>query len=129
MAKKKPETTNGSGKPTEGEVSAKHNVANRDAIMREVGAELRRIKVDRKDLNEDAGEARKRLRDIAVEPKAFELALRIADLEDAEARNNYMTAFQESWDALAPGGQLDFVSAMVENPNQPDHEVTEPEAA
>ena len=126
---RKHKTTNGSGKPTKDEVTAKHNVKSRNLILAEIGTEFRRIHSERAVLNEDAGEPRKRLSDLDVNPQAFLHALRLADLDDGAARDAWMDAFHEAWGALGVGGQLDWVSALEINPNQPDHDVTEPEAA
>lgn len=97
--------------PTEGEVTALHNVKSRTAILAECGEQFRGIQAERSALNEQAGEIRTRLKEIGVEPKAFMAALRCADMEK-EGQDKYMDTFQEAFNALGSGGQLDWVSAL-----------------
>ena len=89
---------------------------NMDAVHRvidECAAGFRRITAERKELNEQAGDLRERLRDAGIDPKPFMAALRVADFEDQAARNEYMTAYQITYERLATGGQMDWVAAVA----------------
>ena len=105
-----------------------HNSDANSEVIADVAARMRAIRRSRKALNEDAAEQRQRLRDAGIEPKAFDLVLRIADLEDEAARQNYMDSFAEAWDTLGTGGQLDWVSIIEGEASEID-EVDPPEAA
>ena len=89
-----------------------HNVKSRAVIMTECATEMRRIKTERKELNEQAGDIRKRLRDVDINVKAWEAALRISDMDDVEARDAYMDGLREAFEALGVGQQMDWIAAQ-----------------
>ena len=89
-----------------------HSLKSRTNIQQECATEMRRIKATRKELNEQAGDIRKRLRDVDINVKAWEAALRISDMEDVEARDAYMDGLRESFEALGVGQQMDWVAAQ-----------------
>lgn len=81
-----------------------HNVKDLNKLIRECAKEMLEIKDERQDLNERAGEIRKRLRDSGVETKAFEFAVRVSEME-AEAKGNYIDWLKVSFEALGVGQQ------------------------
>ena len=123
---KKPKAGNGAGKVGAGEVTVtkNHNVKSRGLILAEIGAEFRQINAERARQNDRAGTQRKRLRELDVNPQAFLLTLRLADLEDGAARDSWMDAFHEAWSALGIGGQLDWIAAAGNDEAQP-HELAD----
>lgn len=72
----------------EGSAGAGHNSGDRRPLIKDVGDKMRAIKAERKKLNEQMAEQRKRLKDADVNVKAVESALRTADLEE-EARASF----------------------------------------
>ena len=89
----------------EGTSNAKHNIANLNKVIKECAGEMLQIKSERGDLNERAGDIRKRLKDAGVQTAAFDFALRIQDMEQ-EARDDYLDSLQVNFEALGIGGQL-----------------------
>jgi uncharacterized protein (DUF362 family) len=83
-------------------------------VLKAVAERMRALQEARVVLNADMADQRKRLRDMGIEPKAYALALRIADLDDAAAKNNYMRSFSDSFSALSDGGQIDWLDVPVE---------------
>lgn len=81
-----------------------HNVKDLNKLIRECAKEMIAIKEQRKDLNEQAGEIRQRLRDSGVETKAFEFAVRVSEMEQ-EAKDNYIDWLKVSFGALGVGQQ------------------------
>ena len=104
------------------------NSAAHKKMQRECADGLRRIAATRKELNEEAGEIRQRLRDAGIEPKAFDLVMKMRDLEDKSAVNQYMRTLRDGWEALEVGGQLDFISIEIEQSDEEQDAVSEPEA-
>jgi hypothetical protein len=94
------------------DTTAGHNSGERAKIMQECAEQMRGIKAERKELNDRAGEIRKRLEDAGINVKAWEAMLRIADMDDQAARDSYVDGLQEAYSALAPGQTLDFVSVL-----------------
>lgn len=121
---RKRKSSNGAGKPTSDEVTRKHNVKSRNLILAEVGTQFRGIYTARKELNDQAGDLRTRLRDIGMIPKAFEDGLKRADMEQ-EAQAAYMDSFHEAYNALASGGQLDWVAAAETAAKAEPHEMAD----
>lgn len=112
---------------TEGNGSVpEHNSKSIKEIRNECAKEMRRINSARKDLNEDAAGVRERLNDNGINVKAFMAALRVSDMEDVTARNNYLDELADSLKDLGMGEQLDFI-AHDEAQAAPS-EVNEPEA-
>ncbi len=102
------ETPNTNGaESAEGTSNAKHNVANLNKIIKECAVEMSRIKRERGDLNEQAGDIRARLKDAGVQPAAFDFALRVQGMEQ-EARDNYLESLRLNFDALGIGLQSDM---------------------
>ena len=88
----------------EGAANPEHNVADLKKLINECADGMTTIQKARADLNEDAGDIRKRLRDAGVEVKAFDAALRIRHME-AEARAQYTDSLQLAYEALSVGDQ------------------------
>ena len=65
-----------------------------------------RLQGERKELNEQAGDIRTRLKDSLIHVPSFMAALRIEDMSDDEARDAYLEGLRESFEALGVGGQL-----------------------
>ena len=107
----------------EGTTNAKHNVANLTKVIKECAGEMIKIKRERGDLNERAGDIRTRLKDAGVQTAAFDFALRIQDMEQ-EARDDYLDSLQVNFEALGIGGQLsmfpDAASATAKAGNSAD---------
>jgi hypothetical protein len=79
-------------------------------VVTSVADEFRAIKAARAKLTERAAKQRDRLTAAGLEPAAFALALRMADLEDQAAQANYMASLSTTWTALdVETGQLDWV--------------------
>lgn len=81
-----------------------HNVKDLTKLIRDCSREMVDIKSQRQDLNEQAGEIRKRLREAGVETKAFEFAVRVAEME-SEAKSNYCDWLKVCFEALGVGQQ------------------------
>ncbi len=106
-----------------------HNSSANADIIKSVAGKMRDIQTKRKALSEQAAKQRERLKDAGVEKHAFGLVLRIADLEDEAARQNYMDSLAECWGTLGVGGSLDWITAIEsEDAGEPD-EPTAPEDA
>jgi uncharacterized coiled-coil DUF342 family protein len=102
--------------------AAQHNAGMRKDIMRECAESMRGIKAQRSELNEQAGDIRKRLRDCAINVKAWEAMLRLADLDDDTARNDYIDGLREAHDALMPGQTGDLFTPMeAAEKSEPDY--------
>lgn len=89
--------------------AAKHSAKDRSVIIQECAASMRRIQDERATLNEDAGGIRQRLKDAGIDVKSFMAALRLSDMEDAEARDTFLDGLRESAAALGIGETLDWV--------------------
>ena len=113
--------------PDDKKDESRSNSAAHRKMQQECAAGLRDIADQRKALNQEAGEIRERLRDAGVEPKAFALVMKMADLEDKSAVNQYMSTLRDGWEALEVGGQLDFVSVEIEQDNAEQDAVSAPE--
>lgn len=94
------------GKPVEEGNGIEHNSASRKKIMSECAHQMREIKSQRAELNEQASDIRSRLRDNGIDVKSFEAALRLADMEDEGARDVYIDGLREAFAALGIGQQL-----------------------
>ncbi len=89
---------------------------NDDPVLKDIAAKFRGIKDERKLLTEEAAAQRERLTDMSIQPAAFMLAMRIADLEDQASKNQYMSSFSKSWKALSAEGQMDWIDGEVPAP-------------
>lgn len=101
------------GKPDNGP-SIEHNSKERAKIISECGTQMKSIMSQRKDLNEEASEIRERLRDNGIDVKSFMAALRLSEMDDTNARDNYLDGLKESFRALGMGGQLDWVDQVTD---------------
>lgn len=90
--------------------AAQHNAGMRKDIMRDCAQSMRRIIAQRKELNEEAGDIRKRLRDCDINVKAWEAALRLSDMDDDEARNSYLDGLREAFEAIGTGQMVSMFS-------------------
>ena len=81
-----------------------HNVKDLTKLIRDSAREMVEIKGARQELNERAGEIRKRLRDSGVETKAFEFAVRVSEMEQ-EAKDNYVDWLKVCFESLGVGQQ------------------------
>lgn len=79
-----------------------HNVADQEGIIQNCATEMARIKSARKDLNKQAGDVRKRIDAIGIQPKVFEYSVRIAELEVA-AQKEHKQQLELCFDALGVG--------------------------
>lgn len=110
MARKKKSDTD-----EESNGNAGHNVADIKALIRECSAEFLDIAEARKELNEQAGEMRKRLRDAGVDTNAFEYGVKVAQM-DPDAKGNYLDWVRVTFETLDVGGQG---ALFVEEPASP----------
>lgn len=92
-------------KPDDGPATAKHNVRGRQTAIRECSAQMADIKEERKGLNERASDVRERLRNLGIDPKAFDAGFRILGMED-EGQKQYLDSLKEVFDALPIGSQV-----------------------
>lgn len=81
-----------------------HNVGDLEKMIRDCAVEAVRIKEARAGLNEEMGDIRKRLREAGVEPKAFDFAVRVREMEQ-EAKDNYIDQLRLAFSALGIGAQ------------------------
>lgn len=91
----------------------KDNQKAQDDIIKECAAEFKRIDAARKELNDEAKEVRKRLKNIGIDHNAFRGVEKLRDMEQ-EARNKYMEDLTQVYSVLGISGQLDWVSAIPE---------------
>ena len=87
--------------------NSQHNMKARADVMREVAADLDSIDEQRADLNESAGESRKRLKENGISKDEFEFARKMRK-KKAEDRENYIDNLRESMGALGIGVQGSF---------------------
>jgi ribosome modulation factor len=100
--------------------TAGHNSKERAKIIQTCAEQMRGIKATRKELNEDAGEIRQRLKDAGIPTEAFDAALRLADMEDIAARDTFLDGLRESAEALGIGESLDWVNFVAKaGPTEP----------
>lgn len=88
------------------------NSAERAKIIQECAQAMRGIHSQRKDLNEEAGEIRERIKNLGMPVKAWEATLRVVDMDDEAARDAFMDGMRESFQALKPGQSVDFLDHM-----------------
>lgn len=88
----------------------------RKTIINECVSGVLAIKKARKDLNEEMGDIRQRLRDAGIQTAAFDFAVRLKEMEQ-EARDNYLDGLQECYEAMALGGQINFVAVAEKTGN------------
>lgn len=93
--------------------AAEHNGKDRAIIIQECAMSMRRIQEERATLNEDAGGIRQRLKDANIDVKSFMASLRLADMEDAAARDTFMDGLREACAALGIGEQLNWLDAVA----------------
>ena len=117
MARKAKSKTNGADGKASASGNAGHNVAGLKKIIRECAQQMRAIKAQRAELNEEAATIRERLKNAGVQTKAFEYALKVADME-AEAQASYTDSLRLAAEALSIGEQLDWVKAVHEKQQQ-----------
>lgn len=89
-----------------------HNSHVRQKIMREVAREIVRLKSEMAPIQAEITEQRGRIKSLGIKAKVFNIALSMAELEDAAERDADMDALRESFEALKIGGQLDWLSAV-----------------
>lgn len=107
---------NGADGPTKG-----HNIADLKKLIRNCAQEVVGIKTERQGLNERMGDIRKRLKDSGVQPKAFDFAVRVLELE-AEARAEYLDNLSINFEALGIGGQADMFLVKDEAGDEAEHD-------
>ena len=84
-----------------------HNVNDLKKVIRECAKEMAEIKSERSDLNERAGDIRKRLTEAGVQTKAFDFACKVQAMEQ-EARDDYLDSLRINFDALGVGAQSEM---------------------
>ena len=84
-----------------------HDVADLKKVIRECASEMVEIMGERKELNERAGDIRKRLTEGGVQTKAFDFALKVQQMEQ-EARDDYLDSLRLNFDALGVGAQSEM---------------------
>ena len=89
--------------PTEG-ANKDHNVADIKTLIRDCASEMNDIDDERKELNERAGEIRKRLKDSGVQIEAFQFARKLDKMEP-EARDDYLDSLRINMESMGIGGQ------------------------
>lgn len=80
------------------------NIADTNKLVRECAKAMDEIDEARKDLNEQAGDIRERLRDAGLNVKAFNDIRELMALEE-EVRNSYLDARRVYMEALGDGEQ------------------------
>ncbi len=103
------------GESAEGTSNAGHNVANISKVIRECAGQMIQIKTERGKLNERAGDIRERLKDAGVQTQAFDLAVRLQDMEQ-QARDDYLDSLKLNFAALSIGATLDMFTADAPDP-------------
>jgi hypothetical protein len=106
------EVTTIAGAARESTAPKTHNVDELKKIRRECAAGMREIIEQRKDLNEQAGDIRERLRDNGIDVKSFMAGLRLVDMEDVAARDNYIDGLRLTFEALGQGEMADMVDEL-----------------
>ena len=96
---------NGEDGPTKG-----HNVKELKKVIRECAQTMVRIKKERKELNEEAGDVRKRIKEHGIQPDSFDFAVKQLEREP-EARKTYIDDINIAFEALGIGGQVDMIEA------------------
>jgi uncharacterized protein (UPF0335 family) len=86
--------------------------AARAKVIQGCAEEMRRIQATRAELNEAAGDIRQKLKDCGIDVKSWMAALRIVDMDEDAARDTYLDGFREAYEALAGGGQMDWIDAV-----------------
>ena len=90
-----------------------HNVADLKKVIRDCATQMTKIKGERAELNERAGDIRERLREAGVQTQAFDFACRVQAMEQ-EARDEYLDSLRVNFDALGVGVQSEmFVEAAA----------------
>jgi len=84
-----------------------HDVNDLKKVIRECAKEMAEIKSERSDLNERAGDIRKRLTEAGVQTKAFDFACKVQAMEQ-EARDDYLDSLRINFDALGVGAQSEM---------------------
>ena len=74
-----------------------------------------RLQGERKELNEQAGDIRTRLKDSSIHVPSFMAAMRIKEMGDDEAREAYLEGLRESFEALGVGGQLSMFDGSAKD--------------
>lgn len=99
-----------------------HNIADIMKLIKDCAASMVDIKARRKELNEEASDIRERLRDSGVQPKAFDFALKLFEME-AEARAEYIDSLRLNMEAMDVGEQgLLFLNGEFPDDDQPDEQ-------
>ena len=91
-------------KLTEKSANKEHNVADIKKLVRDCASEMNRIDEERKELNEQAGDIRQRLKDAGVQVAAFNFSRRLDKME-AEARNEYLDSLRINMESMGIGSQ------------------------
>ncbi|MGI9490860.1 MAG: hypothetical protein ACR2QF_00380 [Geminicoccaceae bacterium] len=86
------------------DVTKDHNVADLKQLIRDCCQSMCSIKAQRQELNDQAGDIRKRLKEAGVTTKAFEFSVRVYEME-GEARGNYIDWLKVCFEALGVGEQ------------------------
>ena len=81
-----------------------HNVADLKKLIRECATSAVEIKAERAEINERMGDIRKRLREAGAEPRAFDFAVRLKEME-SEAQGNYIDQLKVCFESLGIGAQ------------------------
>ena len=102
MAKKMSANGSGDDGPSKG-----HNVADLKKLICECTLSAVEIKKERGELNERMADIRKRLREAGAEPKAFDFAVRVREME-SETQGNYIDQLRVCFEALSIGSQSDM---------------------
>lgn len=86
----------------DGSTRKDHNASDIKKLLKNCAGEAARIKGERKVLNEEMADIRQRVDEAGIAPKAFENAVRVAEME-VEGRSNYITSMQLTFEALGIG--------------------------
>ena len=84
-----------------------HDVNDLKKVIRECAHQMLEIIGERKELNERAGDIRKRLTEAGVQTKAFDFAVRVREMEK-EAQTDYLESLQINFEALSIGAQSEM---------------------
>lgn len=91
-----------------------HNVGDLKKMIRECASSMLDIRSERRELNERAGDIRKRLKDAGIQTAAFDYAVRMTEMEQ-EARDSYLDTLSLAFETLGISEQLDWVKSLADD--------------
>lgn len=77
---------------------------NIDKVIQDAAKQMLNIRARRRELNAEAGEIRKTLKDAGVQTRAFDFSVRLMEMEQ-EGRDEYIDNLRQNFAALGIGEQ------------------------